>query len=163
MDPFDLPTPLDVENDLNQIVHNLKRWQALPLHGLRALPSVRSLASSVATRAQAEGEPARRAISAMIRRRIEEATERTVLEGDQEALRSLFTFHDLSRSLTARQKEAAGYRGVEPESFRKKNEAILLCELAGEMYRWELGQALLQNQSLANTAYLDTTPSAAAQ
>jgi hypothetical protein len=163
VDPFDLlPTPLDVEGDLNQIVHNLKRWEALPLHGLRALPSVRSLTPPPADHARYEGQPARRT-NAAIRQRIEEATERTVLEGDQEALASLFTFHEPKRLLKTRQEEAATYRDVESESFRKENEKILLRALAEEMYRWELEQALCQVQFLSQNGDLDTGLPAAAQ
>jgi hypothetical protein len=164
VDPFDVvPTSLDVEGDLKQIVHDLKRWEGLPLYALRALPSVRSWTPPSAARARYEGEPARRGSSAAIRQRIEEAITRTVLEEDWQALASIFTFDDPTLTLTKRQVEAAGYRGVEPESFRKDTEKVLLRELAEEMYRWELEQALCQTQSLNKTSDLDTSPSAAAQ
>jgi hypothetical protein len=163
VDPFDvLPMPQEVADELRQIVHNLDRWEALPLRSLRALPSVRSWIPHSAKRKHYEGQPAMQRSNAAVHQRIEEAMTRTILQEDKDALGSLFTFDDLTLSLTVRYERAARHRGVEAESFRKETEKILLRELAGEMYRWELERALKRSQS-AGQVDLDTAPSIAAQ
>ena len=164
MDPLGvLPTPLDVEVDLKQIVHNLERWEALSLFALRALPSVRSWAPHPEKRRDFVGKPALAVSNAAIRQRIEEAITRIILEEDWQALGSIFTFDKLTLNLTERREDAAGDRKETSDSFRKKNEEILLRVLAGEMYRWELEQALRQIQLLSRTGELDTTSPTAAQ
>lgn len=163
MDPLDVPTPLEVEDDLKQIVHNLERWEALPLRALRALPSVQSWTPPQAERKDYEGQPAKRRSNAAIHYRIEEAITRTVLVEDQHALTSLFRFDELTLTLKVRQAKAAVHRKVTPEGFRKKNEKVLLRQFAEEVYRWELELALGQSRSLNEVGGLDTTPSVAAQ
>ena len=164
VDPLDVvPTPLDVEGDLKQILHELKRWEALPLFALRALPSVRSWAPPPEKCRDFVGKPTLAVSNAAIRQRIEEAITRIVLEEDWQALGSIFTFDKLTLNLTERRADAAVYRKETSESFRKKNEEILLRVLAEEMYRWELEQALRQIQLFAQTGELDTTSPAAGQ
>jgi hypothetical protein len=163
VDLFDpLPTPFDVETDLKQIVHNFKRWEALPLRALRALPSVRSWEPPSAARDSYSKQPQRRS-NAAIHQRIEEAITRTVLDEDRNALGSLFYFDELGLTLTKRQGKAAEYQGVKAESFRKETEKIMLRELSGEMYRWELEWALGQTQSPNGWDELDTGPPTVAQ
>jgi hypothetical protein len=148
VDPFDsLPTPIEVQDDLKEIVHNFKRWEALPLRALRALPSVRAWDPPSAASNGYSEQPQRRS-NAAIHQRIEEAITRTILRYDQDSLGSLFYFEDLELSLTKRQEQAAEHRGVEAESFRKETEKTILRNLAEEMYRWELQQALQQAELL---------------
>lgn len=158
-----VPTPLDVEGDLKQIVHELERWEALPLFALRALPSVHFWTPRPEKHGDFVGKPAPAVSNAAIRERIEEALKRTILDKDRRALRSLFSFDDPELDLTERREAAAGHRKEKSESFRKKNEEILLRVLAGEMYRWELEQALRQIQLFSQTGELDTVSPVAGQ
>src|SRR6202035_3974743 len=103
VDPLDVvPTPLDVEGDLKQILHELKRWEALPLFALRALPSGRSWAPGPEKCRDFVGKPTLAVSNAAIRQRIEEAITRIVLEEDWQALGSIFTFDKLTLNLTER-------------------------------------------------------------
>lgn len=166
MDPLDVPTPLEVEGDLKQIVHELKRWEGLPLRALRALPSVRYWTPSPEERGDYDGKPAYVVSNMAVRKCIEKAITRTVLEEDWQALAALFTFDDPTRSLTERQAEAAESRGVSAETFRKTSERGLLRQFSEEIFRGELEWAASQFQSLSQldqTNGLDTKPAMAAQ
>lgn len=139
MGTFDVvPTPLEVEADLKQIVHNLKRWEALPLRALRALPSVRFWIPPPAEQAHPEEQSVRAVSNAAIRQRIEEAIARTALKEDQKTLASLFTFADPANKVKVRHEAAAKHQGVTTETFRKYSEPKLLRQFAEELFRGEL-------------------------
>ena len=163
MVPLDVPTPLEVEDDLKQMVHDLKRWEGLPLRALRALPSVCFWTPSPEERGDYAGKPTHVVGNTAVRRCIEKAISRTVLEEDWQALAALFTFDELTLTLKARQTDAAEHRGVSAETFRKYSERRLLRQFSEEIFRGELEWAVCQSRSLNEAGDLDTSPSATGQ
>jgi hypothetical protein len=145
--PEDFPTPQDVADDLAQLVHDLSRWNGLPLRALRLLPSIRFWTPPRAVQARFEGKPARDASNAAIVQRIMEAIGETAIESDQQQLASLFSFHHPERNLTTRRQDAADARGVTPDSFRKNSEGALLRAFSEELFQRELAWAVSQLES----------------
>jgi len=148
------PTPKDLADDLKQIVHQLERWERLPLPSLRALPSIRLWTPpSPGVAAHYAGAP-NRAICAAITQRIMEAIEAVELQEDRESLTSILTFDEPKLTLKERHEKAAKQRDVGTESFRTSSERVLLRELAEEIVRGEFmwtANEIATLRSLAHT------------
>jgi hypothetical protein len=141
----ELPTPEDVQLDLQRIVHNLERFWNLRLDAFAALPTIRAW-RPLADASDIESEAERRA------RAIEELIERLIpqqpYKEDRDSLAALFTFDAPTKKVKERHADAAKARGLDgkdpTEAFRVSHEANVLAKLATDIYRDALAWCMRQ-------------------
>jgi hypothetical protein len=144
----ELPTPEDIQLDLQRIVHNLDKFWNLRLDSLAALPTVRAWRPPPRTTGvQSEGE--RRAFG--IEELITELIPQQPYKEDRDSLAAIFTFGEPTKTVKDRHANAGKARGknskgedISGDSFRVTYEPKLLEKLAIDIYRAQLGWCMQQ-------------------